>query len=74
MKNFRSQTGSVINEKEVIKFSFDSILSDPLDDKIYNLTILYDRYKKDIKYKNKIEVDEIIQKFKDELKRIDIKY
>ena len=24
MKNFRSQTGSVINEKEVIKFSFDS--------------------------------------------------
>jgi len=65
---------SIKELKKVLKFSFDSILSDPLDDKIYNLTILYDRYKKDIKYKNKIEVDEIIQKFKDELKRIDIKY
>ena len=65
---------SIKELEKVLEFSFESILSDPLDDKIYNLTILYDAYKKEKKYTNKIEVDEIIQKFKDELKRIGIKY
>jgi len=37
---------SIKELEKVLKFSFDSILSDPLDDKIYNLTILYDTYKK----------------------------
>ena len=65
---------SIKELEKVLKFSFDSILLDPLDDKIYNLTLLYDTYKKDKKYTNKIEVDDIIQKFKDELKRIGIRY
>ena len=65
---------SIKELKKVLEFSFESILSDPLDDKIYNLTILYDTYTKEKKYTNKIEVDEIIQKFKAELKRIGIKY
>ena len=65
---------SIKELEKVLEFSFDSILLDPLDDKIYNLTILYETYKKEKKYTNKIEVDDIIQKFKAELKRIGIRY
>ena len=65
---------SIKELEKVLKFSFDSILLDPLDDKIYNLTILYDTYKKEKKYTNKIEVDEIIQKFTAELEKIGIRY
>ena len=65
---------SIKELEKVLDFSFESILSDPLDEKIYNLTILYDTYTKEKKHTNKIEVDEIIEKFKAELERIGIKY
>ena len=66
---------SIKELEKILEFSFETILLDPLDEKIYNLTLLYDTYKVEKKkYTNKIEVDDIIQEFKDELKRIGIRY
>ena len=65
---------SIKELQKILDFSYNTILEDPLNDEIFDLTILYDEFKKEKKYTSKIEVDEIIQKFKLELKRIGLNY
>ena len=65
---------SIKELQKILDFSYNAILEDPLNDEIFDLTILYDEFKKEKKYTSKIEVDEIIQKFKLELKRIGLNY
>ena len=65
---------SVKSLKKIMDFSYNTILEDPLNEKIFDLSLLYDEYKKERKYSSKIEVDEIINKFKTEFKKIGLKY
>ena len=65
------------SKKELVKllnFVYETIVNDPLDTKIFDLTVLYDQYKDKENYGSKIEVDEVIEKFKSEFDKIGIAY
>jgi len=65
---------SVKELKDLLQLAYEVIIYDPLDDKIFDLTVLYEEHIIEREYNSIIEVNEIIEKFKAELERIGKKY